>query len=164
MSNLINDKLQSMTFTAGGQTITCLNTENCSTRFQRNLAHSLNCVSFKSDIDCLWNAEQHSTWSETGTERKKKRKKEEKLSPYLWCIHSHGGQIVGILLIPRKSQQRNMRRVLIDDGGMFQMAEVKHSNWAISTYRSKKNHTFFFLAVQAFAVLMKMLGHAFYII
>ena len=43
-------------------------------------------------------------------------------TPYLHGIHSHGSQIVGVLLVPCQSQQWMMLWVLIDDGRVFKVS------------------------------------------
>lgn len=52
--------------------------------------------------------------------------KEDELSPYLHTIHGHCSKIVGILLIPAETQQWMVLWVLINDGAVLQMTEIKH--------------------------------------
>lgn len=57
--------------------------------------------------------------------------------PYLHSIHGHGGQVVGVLLVPAEAKQGVVLWVFINDGAVFQMAEVEHSHRAVSTHRGK---------------------------
>ena len=43
-------------------------------------------------------------------------------------VHGHGGQVVGVLLIPGQPQQGRVRGVLVDDGRVLQVAQVEHAN------------------------------------
>lgn len=47
---------------------------------------------------------------------------------HLHPIHSHGSQVVGVLLVPAQSEQRVVLGILIDDGAVLKMAEIKHAH------------------------------------
>ena len=57
-----------------------------------------------------------------------KLKKKKILSPHLLCIQGHGGQVVGVLLVPGQPQQGHVLLVLVDDGGVLQVTQVKHAH------------------------------------
>ena len=50
-------------------------------------------------------------------------------------VHGNGRQVVGILLVPGDSQQRIVRRVLVDDGRVLQVAQVEHAHRAVGAHR-----------------------------
>lgn len=55
----------------------------------------------------------------------------------LHAVHGHRGQVVGVLFVPAEAEQRVVLGVLIDDGAVLQVPEVKHADWAVSTHRGK---------------------------
>ena len=57
--------------------------------------------------------------------------------PYLHCIHSHRCQVIGVLFIPRQSQQRMMLWVLVDDCGVLEVTQVKHTHRTVGSYAHK---------------------------
>ena len=59
------------------------------------------------------------------------------MGAHLHSIHGHGGQVVGVLFVPAEAEQWVMLRVLVDDGAVFKMTEVKHPHGAVSTHRGK---------------------------
>lgn len=82
-----------------------------------------------------------------------KRRREERLRLALkkiplWCvqkggekhlhaIHGHGGQIVGVLLIPAEAEERVVLRVFVDDGAVLQVPQVEHSDRPVRAHRRK---------------------------
>ena len=52
-------------------------------------------------------------------------------------VHGHGGQVVGVLFVPGQPQQGRVMGVLVDDGGVFQMPEVKHPHTSICSNTGK---------------------------
>ena len=52
-------------------------------------------------------------------------------------VHGDCSEVVRILLVPGKSQQRCMRWILINDGAVFKMTQIKHSHRSISSNRRK---------------------------
>lgn len=52
-------------------------------------------------------------------------------------VHGHGGQVVGILLVPGQPKEWSVCRVFVDDGGVLQVSEIKHSDRPIGTDRGK---------------------------
>lgn len=56
---------------------------------------------------------------------------------HLHAIHGHGGQIVGVLLIPAEAEERVVLGVFVDDGAVLQVSEVKHSDRSICAHRRK---------------------------
>lgn len=55
----------------------------------------------------------------------------------LHAIHGHSGQVVGVLFVPAQAQQRVMLRVLIDDGAVLQVSQIKHAHRSICSHRRK---------------------------
>jgi len=55
----------------------------------------------------------------------------------LHAVHGHGGQVVGVLLVPAKAEQRVVLRVFIDDGTVLQVPEVKHADGPIGPHRGE---------------------------
>ena len=43
-------------------------------------------------------------------------------------VEGEGGEEVGVLFVPGKAEQGLMAGVLVDNGGVFEMAEVEHSD------------------------------------
>lgn len=55
----------------------------------------------------------------------------------LHAVHGHCGQVVGVLLVPTEAEQRVVLGVLVDDGAVLQVPEVKHADGSIGSYRGK---------------------------
>lgn len=56
---------------------------------------------------------------------------------YLHAIHGHGGQVVGVLFVPAEAEQRVVLWVLVDDGAVLQVPEVKHADGSVSAHGGK---------------------------
>lgn len=59
------------------------------------------------------------------------------MGAHLHSIHGHGGQVVRVLLVPAEAQQWVVLWVFVNDGAVFQVAQVKHPHRAISAHRRK---------------------------
>ena len=46
---------------------------------------------------------------------------------HLAGVHGHGGQVVGVLLVPGQPQQRRVVRVLVYNGAVLQVSEDRMS-------------------------------------
>lgn len=55
----------------------------------------------------------------------------------LHAIHRHRGQVVGVLFVPAEAEEWVVLRVLIDDGAVLEVSEVKHANGSISSNRGE---------------------------
>ena len=51
----------------------------------------------------------------------------------LHSVHRHGSEIVWILLVPAQPQEGVVLWVFVDDGGVLQVTQVKHSYRTVST-------------------------------
>jgi len=50
-------------------------------------------------------------------------------------VHGHGGEIIGILLVPAESKQRLPLHVFVDNGRMLEMTQIEHSDGTVGADR-----------------------------
>lgn len=58
-------------------------------------------------------------------------------STNLHAAHRHGGQVVGVLLVPAEPEQWVVLGVFVDDSAVFEVAEVKHADRAVCSHWGK---------------------------
>lgn len=56
---------------------------------------------------------------------------------HLHAVHGHRGQVVGVLFVPAETEERVVLGVLVDDGAVLEVSQVKHADGSIGSNRGE---------------------------